>query len=165
MFDVCKAFTSNSSHGVVITPTMTRCPFGPWMPRFANPKVTKDDVLQLKDEVLTETLAYTPGWSQMSPVEDACTIARLQGRAPRTPCSKDSVGTNGSNGHNPSFDDSSVEKKEVLMREAVQNLPSIIKAPGMRASLLLTAGLMVFEQGSGMTALFYYGGEQALSRA
>lgn len=41
---------------------------------------------------------------------------------------------------------------------SVKNLPSLTKARGMRAALVLTAGLMVFEQASGMAAILYYGG-------
>lgn len=47
----------------------------------------------------------------------------------------------------------------VSVAKSVKNLPSLTKDEGMRAALLLTAGLMVFEQGSGMTAVLYYGGD------
>lgn len=51
------------------------------------------------------------------------------------------------------------ESKECSLAQSVKNLPSLTKAPGMRAALVLTAGLMIFEQASGMIAILYYGGE------
>ena len=50
----------------------------------------------------------------------------------------------------------------VSVARSVKNLPSLTKDKGMRAAVMLTAGLMVFEQGSGMTAFLYYGGEYLL---
>lgn len=58
-------------------------------------------------------------------------------------------------------DDNGTEKPTIA--EARRKLPSLTRAPGMKASLTLTAGVMVFEQASGMTALLYYAGE-SLSR-
>lgn len=55
-----------------------------------------------------------------------------------------------------SLDDS---QKRGSIAKSVEHLPSLTKAPGMLAALVLTAGLMVFEQASGMTAILYFGGE------
>eukprot|EP00903_Cladosiphon_okamuranus_P020012 g18382.t1 len=54
-----------------------------------------------------------------------------------------------------SLDDS---QKRGSIAKSVEHLPSLTKAPGMLAALVLTAGLMVFEQASGMTAILYFGG-------
>eukprot|EP00752_Nemacystus_decipiens_P018391 g16495.t1 len=54
-----------------------------------------------------------------------------------------------------SLDDS---QKRGSIAKSVEHLPSLTKAPGMMAALVLTAGLMVFEQASGMNAILYFGG-------
>ncbi|CAM9809308.1 unnamed protein product [Ectocarpus fasciculatus] len=68
--------------------------------------------------------------------------------------SSTSAGGRGDAGYDPL--DNSEKRGAVAM--SVKNLPSLTKARGMRAALVLTAGLMVFEQASGMAAILYYGG-------
>ncbi len=54
-----------------------------------------------------------------------------------------------------SLDDS---HKRGRIAMSARNLPTLTKAPGMLAAIVLTAGLMVFEQASGMAAILYFGG-------
>lgn len=108
--------------------------------RFTTPTATMKELEQLQDDVLMETLAYIPGASTFG------------ASIPYVPHDF----SNG-NGNGNGFSENSNDRPTVA--EARRKLPSLTRAAGMRASLRLTAGLMVFEQASGMTALLYYGGE------
>ena len=79
-----------------------------------------------------------------------CGVARDRGSARHG--GHDGYGPLGGGGH-----------EVVSVARSVKNLPSLTKDKGMRAALMLTAGLMVFEQASGMTAVLYYGGDLAVT--
>lgn len=112
----------------------------------------KAQVRALQEEVLTETLSYTPGhpsYCGNSDGETATTTRRVN-----MPARNVRVDT-GTRDDYQAMD----ESKECSLAQSVKNLPSLMKAPGMQAALVLTAGLMIFEQASGMIAILYYGGE------
>lgn len=143
--------------------------------RFTNPTATEEDVQTLKDQLVAEVLSHTPGHPSYTAVGDLTNgnagnanghRAELGGEAP--------VGSGGDSGvqavdaaaaGGASVSSQGYEaldgtpEKQMSLEQSVKNLPSLTKAPGMRASLVLTAGLMVCEQASGMTAILYYGGE------
>lgn len=92
-----------------------------------------------------ETLSYTPGRGRPLPQG-----ANGQGQETNETSQTSTVGLT-------SEDQPSLDK--IRMADAVRRLPPLMRAPGMHAPVLLTAGLMAFEQASGMTTLLYYSGE------
>ncbi|CAB1101989.1 unnamed protein product [Ectocarpus sp. CCAP 1310/34] len=156
--------------------------------RFTSPAATEADLISLQEEILTEVLAYTPGHPSFAggvhgisgdascDGAPAVPTARAEtGTATTTPTaaargafSGNGVGegtgdatsspTTGGEEGDAGYDPLDNSEKRGAVAMSVKNLPSLTKARGMRAALVLTAGLMVFEQASGMAAILYYGG-------
>lgn len=133
--------------------------------RFTEPSATEEDLQALQEEILNEISAYTPGQPSylINPKSKSATAANTGTAAHEGPDETCHV-IRGGGGSLSSEGTSTTqyvpgEQEHVSVAEAVKKLPSLTEAPGMRAAILLTAGLMVFEQASGMTAILYYGGD------
>ncbi|CAM9802713.1 unnamed protein product [Ectocarpus sp. 8 AP-2014] len=156
--------------------------------RFTSPAATEADLVSLQKEILTEVLAYTPGHPSFaggvpgSSGDASCdgapavpTTRAETGTATTTPTTAapgassgngvregtgdaTSSSTTGGGEGDAGYDPLDNSEKRGAVAMSVKKLPSLTKARGMRAALVLTAGLMVFEQASGMAAILYYGG-------
>ena len=147
--------------------------------RFTNPSAEKAEVYALQEGIKNEILSYTPGdpsycycsnvdgkpdsetpqngssggaGDGMSRIDESDTSDRRE----RAEQATDVPAVIGTREGYESLEDT---QKQVSLAQSVKNLPSLTKAPGMRAAIVLTAGLMIFEQASGMIAILYYGGE------
>ncbi|CAN0177923.1 unnamed protein product [Ascophyllum nodosum] len=146
--------------------------------RFTNPSAEKAEVYALQEGIKNEILSYTPGDPSY------CYCSNVDGKPDsETPQNGSSGGAGDGMSRSDESDTSdrreraeqatdvpavigtregyeSLEdtQKQVSLAQSVKNLPSLTKAPGMRAAIVLTAGLMIFEQASGMIAILYYGG-------